>query len=104
MTRFKFPQFLKVIEAFEAINPAKHKVYMLTCRVTGESYIGASFRVYSTITDVRVAALSGKGKSVISKKIAEHGLESFDLKILDADDDREFVLYTLLPSYISLHN
>ena len=100
----KFPEFLKVIRAFEETNKAEFKIYMLTCRLIGQSYIGCSRKLYHSLMALNVHSYDQSQTTVLNRTILQYGLSSFDLTILDADVDEKYARKTLLPSYISLHN
>src|ERR1700722_13860471 len=101
---YKFPEFLEVIRTFEQSNSGAFKIFMLKNRLTGQSYISWSSNVYQQLIFINYKAVQRLKNNLIHRMIREYGMASFDLSILDADDDKEYVLYTLCPSYIDLYN
>jgi group I intron endonuclease len=92
----------------DILHPAEktYTIYKLTCQSTKRCYVGCTSNL-----NVRLRCHLYNAKSPISSErhlplptaIREHGIEDFELEILDTSDDRDFAFNVLEIGYIEMH-
>jgi len=85
----------------------KYKLYKLTCRDTGLNYVGCTKDVSKRVrAHVRCAYLitSRQYETKLSEAIRQYGIDSFDIFVLDSDDDEDFAKSVLEKSYIEMYD
>ena len=81
-------------------------IYLMTSKTTGRQYVGVTndlkARMMNHISDANNPRASTY-KTAIATAVRTLGIEDFEIKILDADDDKEYAYNVLERGYIELH-
>lgn len=78
-----------------------YRVYKLTCKPTGQVYIGATEKSSQERFMRHVYQSNWKPTTTLHEAIREHGQDAFIVETLETHEDRDYVFNTLEPKYIA---